>query len=62
MLPYRGWSQESGTEFVFVVFDTLIWYPAVYTFCLLFLLAFCFRTTVTPGTPAPTNSAQRTAA
>ncbi|MET7425778.1 hypothetical protein [Dactylosporangium sp. NPDC005555] len=62
MLPYRGWSEESGSEFVGVLFDTLIWYPALYTFCLSFLLAFCFRATVTQASPAPTNSAQRTAA
>lgn len=62
MLPYRGWSQEGGTEFVFVLFDTLIWYPALYTFCLSFLLAFCLRATVTQGTPAPTSRAQQTAA
>lgn len=62
MLPYRGWSEEGGAEFVSVLFDTLVWYPALYTFCLWFLLAFCFRTTVTQETPAPTTSAQRTAA
>jgi hypothetical protein len=62
MLPYRGWSEESGTDFVGVLFDTLVWYPALYTFCLSFLLAFCFRATVPQATPAPTGSAQRTAA
>ncbi|UWP85440.1 hypothetical protein Dfulv_14850 [Dactylosporangium fulvum] len=62
MLPYRGWSEESGTAFVPVLFDVLIWYPVLYTFCLSFLLTFCFRATVTQGTPAPTNRAQRTAA
>lgn len=62
MLPYRGWSEEGGAEFVGVLFDTLVWYPALYTFCLSFLLAFCFRATVTRPTPAPTKSAQRTAA
>ncbi|WP_238006253.1 hypothetical protein KZZ52_36490 [Dactylosporangium sp. AC04546] len=54
MLPYRGWSEASGTAFVPVLFDVLIWYPALHTLCLSFLLAFCFRATVAPGTPAPT--------
>lgn len=61
MLPYRGWSEEGGAEFVGVVFDTLVWYPALYTFCLSFLLAFCFRATVTQATPAPASNAQRAA-
>ncbi|GGM42658.1 hypothetical protein ACFFX1_49635 [Dactylosporangium sucinum] len=57
MLPYRGWSEASGTAFVPVLFDVLIWYPVLYTLCLSFLLAFCFRATVTRGaTPRPAGT------
>jgi hypothetical protein len=62
MLPYRGWSEDGGAEFVGVLFDALIWYPALHTFCLSFLMAFCFRATVSHASPAPRGSAQRTAA
>ncbi|MEV4274872.1 hypothetical protein [Actinoplanes xinjiangensis] len=52
MLPYRGWSEEGGAEFVGVLSDALVWYPALYTFCLSFLMAFCLRATT--GRPART--------
>jgi hypothetical protein len=61
MLPYRGWSEHSGREFVFVLFDILIWYPALYTFCASFLLAFCLRLTPIQGTPLAPSSPQQTA-
>jgi hypothetical protein len=62
MLPYRGWSREGGGEFVGVLFDALVWYPALYTFCLSFLMAFCFRSTVSRATPTPAESTEGTTA
>lgn len=62
MLPYRGWSEDGGTAFVPVLADVLVWYPVLYTFCLTFALAFCFRATTAqdarPLTPAENNEPQ----